>query len=253
MNEPNTEPPPTPTCNDLGETDYETIRVIEGVNRLKQLAPTIDACKTIPEVEKIRLNCQLIQTYAQKRKLDKELVLWAQRCALHCQRRIGEIVLRMKANGQFGTRRKVVFEKDEVGRSNLKKMGIDRTKSSNAQTFAKVPKAEFEEMINENISRTGGINEHKIARDIRQRKRAAKPFWQKASVKRKPFADKTDTYWTQEKQLLEKFTIADLEKLPEFWQTNFAEYLAQRKANLEKANGAFASNEQTEQSCGTSA
>src|SRR5262245_19900431 len=52
--------------------------------------------RTIEEVQHIKHSYNLIQTYAQQRDLNRELVLWAQRRALICERKIGEMLLAMK-------------------------------------------------------------------------------------------------------------------------------------------------------------
>jgi hypothetical protein len=227
----------------VDETDEYTLRVIDGIRRLKELAPTIKECKNTKEVNNIRLNCQLIQTYAMSRKLDKELVLWAQRCNLMCVRRIGEILMEMREKKQRvrggELRKKVTFERDgtpEGGPLTLKDLELSTTDASDAVAIAGISESELEEIAENHLKENRSVNIKEIAVKARRR-RSNKP---EITIRKKPVYDNFSVYWKQEIQLLDKsFSVEMLEKLPEIWQKNLAEYLTKRKAEVEKVRENF--------------
>jgi hypothetical protein len=170
------------------ETDYKTQQVLQGIVRLKELEPKIEDCKTVNDVNHIRTNCQLIQTYARERKLDQEVVYWAQRCALKCTRKIGEILLAMKERRELrgkGQPRKSILVPDD-NTSTLSDLKLTADESSNAQALASVPEKELDDIITEQF-----------------------------------------------------FTPSEIDKLPELWQKNFADYLMEKKTSVEKVKAAF--------------
>jgi hypothetical protein len=233
------------SCPPLEDTDEYTLRVIRGIKRLQELAPTIAEQKTIKDVNNIRLNCQLIQTYAMNRKLDRELVLWAQRCNLMCMRRIGEILIEMRqkkqprAQGQAITK-KVTFERDKVTEDTLpvtlEDLGLNGMEASESQAIASVSEEELEKIAEEHIKQTGQVNTRIIAAKARKRRSKKKPV----IFRHKPIRESFPAYWRQEEKLLDKhFTVEALGTVAETWQKHFAEYLQKRKAIFQEQKEAW--------------
>ena len=214
------------------ETDYKTLQVIEGIKRLKDLVPTIKDCRTVEEVQHIKHSCNLIQTYAQQRDLNRELVLWAQRCALICERKIGEMLSAMKARRELreGKRQKDTIDAvDSIisKTTTLKELGISPDESSDAQALASVPQAELEQIIDKRTNqKKQTLSRQAVVREAR--KRAATVVKPNSLYVRKPKPGrKLAAYWSKEKKALDDLSVAELEELPSFWQNNFAEYLAE--------------------------
>ena len=225
------------------ETDYKTLQVIEGIKRLKDLVPTIKDCRTVEEVQHIKHSCNLIQTYAQQRDLNRELVLWAQRCALICERKIGEMLIAMKERRELreGKRQKDTIDAvDSIisKTTTLKELGISPDESSDAQALASVPQAELEQIIDKRTNqKKQTLSRQAVVREARGRAAVVKP--NSLYVRKPKPGRKLAAYWSKEKKALDDLSVAELEELPSFWQNNFAEYLAERKAKLEKQKTVF--------------
>jgi len=211
------------------ETDYKTLQVIEGIKRLKDLVPTIKDCRTVEEVQHIKHSCNLIQTYAQQRDLNRELVLWAQRCALICERKIGEMLIAMKERRELreGKRQKDTIDAvDSIisKTTTLKELGISPDESSDAQ--ASVPQAELEQIIDKRTNqKKQTLSRQAVVREARGRAAVVKP--NSLYVRKPKPGRKLAAYWSKEKKALDDLSVAELEELPSFWQNNFAEYLAE--------------------------
>ena len=90
----------------------------------------------------------MIHTYAQERDLNRELVLWAQRCALICERKIGELLMAMKERRELRGRGKPkkalldgndILDADEniiLAKVTINELGLSEDESSNAQALA---------------------------------------------------------------------------------------------------------------------
>jgi hypothetical protein len=228
------------------ETDYKTQQVLQGIVRLKELEPKIEDCKTVNDVNHIRTNCQLIQTYARERKLDQEVVYWAQRCALKCTRKIGEILLAMKERRELrgkGQPRKSILVPDD-NTSTLSDLKLTADESSNAQALASVPEKELDDIITEQTKNGNKLSTKAVVKEVRsrlpQKPPKARDSIKDIPVKRRIMSDKFPLYWTQERKLLDQFfTPSEIDKLPELWQKNFADYLMEKKTSVEKVKAAF--------------
>jgi hypothetical protein len=222
------------------ETDYKTLQVIDGIAKLKQLGPKIQECKTVKDVNHIKTNCQLIQTYARERKLDQELVHWAQCCALKCSRKIGEILMAMKERRELrgkGQPRKSILPDEKNTFVTISDLELTEKESSNAQVLATVSEEQLEQVITEE-TKNGKLSTQAVVKKIREAAQETKP--RVLPIRHRTVSDKFPLYWTQERKLLEQFfKPADLEKLPELWEKNFSIYLADKKAKIEQAKATF--------------
>lgn len=86
------------TIAELSAQTNPEARMVAAIKILQQVEERIPFCRTIEEIIEIRVHCQTIQTFGQKRKLDQAIGLWAQECAVKCMRRIGDIIMALPKN-----------------------------------------------------------------------------------------------------------------------------------------------------------
>ena len=90
--------------------------------------------------------------------LDQPRVLWAQWCALICERKIGELLIAMKERKELRGRgkpkkehdsEKAIVHGEDNNISDIRGLGLSRNESSDAQALASVPEPVLEKIIEE--------------------------------------------------------------------------------------------------------
>lgn len=218
------------------EPSREVRRVINAIHDLSELESQIPLCKTIDEVEEIRLRCQAIQYPAHEHKWDvgAQIVQWAKRCAVLCELRITELqdIARRKRNGEQIT---ATGDLPPLSRS-------EQNRRSEHRAILSLPKEELEKHLDAGTTDTrklAGIarkSRKKAAPKSTPEKRAkelARYYRKKAEkqascpplqAKRSP-AQKFERYWPQEEKLLQQFfTNTDLSAIEGYWIRAFQSY-----------------------------
>jgi len=208
--------------------DRDGNRMVNSVVKLRYLEIQLPLCRTIEEVEAIRINCQGIQTFFRENHEDKEqsLVTWAKQVAMRCQLRISQLQEEKKAR-----------KNGEVTRaSNFASVTREAPNRSDAKLVNSLPKEELEKQLEKSQSIQN------IAKNVRKERgpktpksspeqlAAARERYYKRKAKNAEaneqdrFTGKKDIwqrfrdYWTKEKTLLlRSFPLTDFEKLESRW------------------------------------
>lgn len=212
------------------ETSREVRRVINAIHDLSELETQIPLCKTVDEVEEIRLRCQAIQYYDREiGDIGPNLVAWAKRCAVLCQLRITELydLARAKKNGEVSSA------------TNL--TPAEKVTRSAARLVGSLPQEE----LNKHLETSQSVQ--LIARKVRKIRKKAEPKstpkqleasrarYYRNKAKNRPDtpppqpklapSDKFRRYWPQEEKLLQQFFIgSDLSVIEGYWIRAFQSY-----------------------------
>jgi hypothetical protein len=215
------------------ETSRELRRVINAIHDLSELEIQIPACRTIDEVEEIRLRCQAIQFYDREiGHVGSTLVAWAKRCATLCQLRITELqdIARRKKNGEV------------TGTGNFAASPAQKVRQSERRAVNGMPKEELAKQLDSGVTDIRKIAA--VARKIRKKpepkstpkelEQARARYFRNKEKKRGPLpppppklspAQKFERYWTQEKKLLQQFFgDSDLSSIEGYWVREFQSY-----------------------------
>lgn len=236
------------------EPSRDLRRVINAVHDLSELEAQIALCKTIDEVEEIRLRSQAIQSYARQRDdLGPALVTWAKRCAVLCQLRITELqeIAKRKRNGEVTN----VSDFAPATRS-------ERSRVSERRAILAMPKEELEKQL-----AAGNTEPQKLAHIARKMRKkpaapkstpaqleAARTRYNRAKAKKRGTlvgiqppppklspSHKFERYWTQEKKLLQQFFgAADLPVIKDYWLREFQSYCMEVEDGERERNQALA-------------
>jgi hypothetical protein len=239
---------------DEPEPDRETRRLINNIAKLKELEPQIALCRTVNEVEDIRIYTMGIQSYYREHKQGPNaLVLWAKRLATLCQIQITKI---QELTGSInGTLPKPREEMSHGGTSPQTRQARNK-----ARLLGSLPQDELKRRLDEQ-QKNGKIEPVKLAEEIRQErkergaaklttpkgdprdlaKRRERYYRQKAEQQAQiaarkrttKFSDRYRLYWTREKKLLLdqlNFNSEDLLKLIPAWNRDLEELHKEVKA-----------------------
>ena len=227
----------------IPETSREERRVINAIRDLSNAEEQIATCKTIEEVEEIRLRCQAIQFYDREHAVNMGpmLINWAKRCAVKCQLRITE--LQEIANGK------------KVERLLISSNFADKARRSEAKLVASLSPEELDKQL-----KTSG-SVQLIARKVRKmrkkpdpkgtpeqlakararyfRNKEKKPGSAPLPLKRTP-SKKFELYWYREQKLLQEFFGSDVSFVEAMWLKAFQSYRTEVEVGTRERNQALA-------------
>jgi hypothetical protein len=251
---------------DAPETSREERRVINAIRDLSEAESQIAICKTIDEVEEIRLRCQAIQHYDRQHaeNMGPMLVAWAKRCAVKCQLRITELqdLAKQKRNGEFqriarlNSEQTIQVVEGELTNASKFATPTQEVRASEARLVASLPPEELDEhlktsgsvqLIARKVRKSRGKKELKStpaelesARNRKIRAKQKKLADQPPPPKLSPI-DRFRRYWIQEeKLLLQFFVISDLPSIEGYWTREFQAYRTDAEAGTRERNEALA-------------
>jgi len=145
-------------------------------------AQMLAAADTIQKTKELNDLALTAADWARRRGMGKDAIRYAWSYALEAERKMGELLAVGRGSGQVqGTGRpKKYTEGEYFSPTQLKELGISLKESARSQRLAKLPREQFEEILNE--LRSGEKSIHGLCAEVRQHEKAQERIKRKSTI-----------------------------------------------------------------------
>jgi hypothetical protein len=191
------------------------------LEKIEAVLAAIKAATTVQEIKKIHDMAEAAKVYVQQQKIGKEAELQMSEYIIRAERKLGEVLQKAKADGQFGEGKPFhthTVEGDD-SKVNLNEVGLTRDLSSRAQKIAAVDEKEFEQVISEGKEK-GKLTKRMFAKKRNSQESNPKPpKSEAAAIETEPVRNELEPQITPE-------------MLPRTYREKFERIIGQEKARL---------------------